>query len=110
MTDVSEPSTSVVKRGAEDSGQYFKYMAEFIGFSDADAEAIRQTKSVLEKHLPDIVTKFYAHLLRYPPTRRFFLKKDGSLNHDYLELRMRRYCPSSPLMDFIRQGKQGFGL
>ena len=42
-------------------------MAEFIGFSDADAEAIRQTKSVLEKHLPDIVTKFYAHLLRYPP-------------------------------------------
>ncbi len=89
MTDTSEPSTPVAKRGAEDSGQYFRYMAEFIGFGDADAEAIRQTKSVLEKHLPDIVTKFYAHLLRYPPTRRFFLKKDGSINHDYLELRMR---------------------
>ena len=89
MTDTSEPSTSVVKRGAEDSGQYFRYMAEFIGFSDADAEAIRQTKPVLEKHLPDIVAKFYAHLLRYPPTRRFFLKKDGSIAHDYLELRMR---------------------
>ena len=85
----TETQNSVNKRGAEDSGQYFRYMAEFIGFSDADAEAIRQTKPIIEKHLPDIVTKFYAHLLRYPPTRRFFLKKDGSLNHDYLELRMR---------------------
>ena len=84
-----ETQNSVTKRGAEDSGQYFRYMAEFIGFSEADAEAIRQTKSVIEKHLPDIVTKFYAHLLRYPPTRRFFLKKDGSIDHDYLELRMR---------------------
>ncbi|MCU0502072.1 MAG: Rieske 2Fe-2S domain-containing protein [Anaerolineae bacterium] len=89
MTEASEPSIPVAKRGAEDAGQYFRYMAEFIGFGDADAEAIRQTRSVIEKHLPDIVTKFYAHLLRYPPTRRFFLKKDGSLNHDYLELRMR---------------------
>jgi nitrite reductase (NADH) small subunit/3-phenylpropionate/trans-cinnamate dioxygenase ferredoxin subunit len=64
-------------------------MAEFIGFSEADAAAIRQTKPVIEKHLPDIVAKFYAHLLRYPPTRRFFLKRDGSIAHDYLELRMR---------------------
>jgi nitrite reductase (NADH) small subunit len=79
----------VSKRGAEDSGKYFRYMAEFIGFTDADAGVIKQTKQVIEKHLPDIVAKFYTHLLHYPPTRKFFLKKDGSLDNDYVELRMR---------------------
>jgi nitrite reductase/ring-hydroxylating ferredoxin subunit len=28
-------------------------------------------------------------LLRYPPTRKFFLKKDGSVDQEYVELRMR---------------------
>ena len=84
-----ETQDNVTKRGAEDSGQYFRYMAEFTGFTEADAEMVRNTKPIIEKHLPDIVTKFYSHLLRYPPTRKFFLKKDGSIDHAYLELRMR---------------------
>jgi nitrite reductase/ring-hydroxylating ferredoxin subunit/hemoglobin-like flavoprotein len=88
-TSVSGAPVHAAKRGAEDAGRYFEYMAEFIGFTDADAEAIQRTKPIIEKHLPEIVTKFYAHLLRYPPTRRFFLKKDGSIAQDYLELRMR---------------------
>jgi nitrite reductase/ring-hydroxylating ferredoxin subunit/hemoglobin-like flavoprotein len=77
------------KRGAEDSGRYFKYIGEFIGLTKADAEAIKQTKPIIEKHLPEIVAKFYSHLLRYPPTRKFFLKKDGSVDQEYVELRMR---------------------
>jgi len=87
-----ETSTSVnvpAKRGAEDSGKYFKYIAEFIGFTPADAAIVKQTKPIIEKHLSEIVAKFYAHLLRYPPTRKLFLKKDGSLDQDYVELRMR---------------------
>jgi nitrite reductase/ring-hydroxylating ferredoxin subunit len=36
-----------------------------------------------------MVSSFYAHLLRYPPTRKFFLKKDGTIDNDYVELRMR---------------------
>jgi nitrite reductase/ring-hydroxylating ferredoxin subunit/hemoglobin-like flavoprotein len=72
-----------------DSGSYFKYMAEFVGFMPKDAEIIRQSKPYVEKHVPEIVDKFYAHLLRYPPTRKFFLKKDGSIDQPYLELRMR---------------------
>ena len=84
-----ETQNSVTKRGAEDSGQYFRYMAEFTGFTEADAEIVKKTKPIIEKHLPDIITKFYSHLLRYPPTRKFFLKKDGSIDHEYLELRMR---------------------
>jgi nitrite reductase/ring-hydroxylating ferredoxin subunit/hemoglobin-like flavoprotein len=77
------------RQGAEDSARYFRYMAEFIGFTPEDAELIKQSKPYLEKHLPDIVSKFYSHLLRYPPTRKFFLKPNGALDTDYLQLRMR---------------------
>jgi nitrite reductase (NADH) small subunit len=77
------------KRGAEDSGAYFRYMSDFVGLKPEDAEVIRQTKPIIEKHLTDIVSKFYTHLLRYPPTRQWFLKADGSIDQEYLELRMR---------------------
>ena len=77
------------RQGADDSARYFYYMAEFIGFTAEDAEAIKQSKPYLEKHLPDIVSKFYSHLLRYPPTRKLFLKPNGALDMEYLQLRMR---------------------
>lgn len=68
---------------------YLSSMTEFVGFGLEDGEAIRQTRPILEKYLPEIIGDFYAHLLRYPPTRKFFLKKDGSVDEEYLELRMR---------------------
>ena len=77
------------KQGAEDAGKYFRYMAEFVGFKPEDADVIRRTKPIIEQHLPDIVGKFYSHLLRYPPTRQWFLKPDNTLDQAYLELRMR---------------------
>jgi ethylbenzene dioxygenase ferredoxin subunit len=77
------------KRGLPDSGGYFRYMADFVGLDSQDIQAIRQTKPAIEKHLVKIVGEFYDHLLRYPPTRKFFLKKDGSLDVEYVELRMR---------------------
>jgi 3-phenylpropionate/trans-cinnamate dioxygenase ferredoxin component len=87
---VMQPTVDVnAKRGAEDSGRYFKYMGEFVGWSAKDGETIQRTVPIIEKHLPEIVAKFYAHLLRYPPTRKFFLKKDGSVDQEYVELRMR---------------------
>ncbi len=90
MTTLDTPhQQDVARKGAEDAGEYFRYMADYVGFTSADADAIRQTKPVIEKHLPEIVSKFYAHILRYPPTRKFFLNTDGTLNQEYLELRMR---------------------
>ena len=87
---VSQPTVDVnAKRGAEDAGRYFKYMGEFIGLSAKDEETIKRTAPIIEKHLPEIVAKFYSHLLRYPPTRKFFLKKDGSIDQEYVELRRR---------------------
>lgn len=76
------------KRGAADAGRYFKYMADFIGFSDEDRQAIKDSRFILEKHIPGIVARFYVQLLRYPATRKFFLKKDGTVDQAYLSMRM----------------------
>jgi nitrite reductase/ring-hydroxylating ferredoxin subunit len=77
-----------INRGTEDSGRYFRYMAEFVGFNQGDIEAIVESRLIIEKHLPAIVAKFYDHLLRYPPTRKYFINPDGSINQEYLQLRM----------------------
>ena len=77
-----------VKRGAQDSGQYFRYMMDFVGFTEVDAQAVRESGLIIEKHLPNIVADFYTHLLRYPPTREHFLQKDGTVDQDYLQKRM----------------------
>jgi 3-phenylpropionate/trans-cinnamate dioxygenase ferredoxin component len=74
--------------GSPDSGKYFRYIAEFVGFCDEDAKAVRETSLIVEKHLPAMIGAFYTQLLRYPPTRKFFLKKDGTIDQDYLQLRM----------------------
>lgn len=71
-----------------DSIRYFRYMAEFIGFTEEDAQKIRSTRYIIEKYIPDMVGGFYSHLLRYPATRKYFLTKDGTVDQEYLELRM----------------------
>ena len=86
MNDISTQER--FKRGAVDAGRYFNYMAEFIGFSEQDAEAIKESRFIIEKYIPAIVGDFYAQLLRFPPTRKFFEKKDGSIDHEYLKMRM----------------------
>jgi nitrite reductase/ring-hydroxylating ferredoxin subunit/hemoglobin-like flavoprotein len=63
-------------------------MVEFVGFTPQDAEAIKATHLIIEKYIPEIVSKFYSKLLSYPPTRKIFSKKDGSLDQEYLQLRM----------------------
>ncbi|MBI5877070.1 MAG: Rieske 2Fe-2S domain-containing protein [Chloroflexi bacterium] len=70
-------------------GRYFRYLSDFVGFTAEDAETIRRTKPIIAKHVTEIVDKFYAHVLRYPPTRKFFLKSDGAIDQPYLEMRMR---------------------
>ncbi|NPV77184.1 MAG: Rieske 2Fe-2S domain-containing protein [Anaerolineae bacterium] len=77
-----------VQRGAIDSGRFFRQAMDFIGFTEEDSQAIRQSSLVIEKHIPNIVADFYENLLRYPFTRKHFLKKDGSIDQDYLQKRM----------------------
>src|SRR5688500_9021258 len=82
------PTTRTPRDGAG-AGRFFRYMAEYVGFTPADATVIRQTQSIIAKHLPAIVSDFYTHLLRYPLTRNLFLQPDGTINEQYLVLRMR---------------------
>lgn len=77
-----------VQRGAEDAWDYFRHMMEFVGFTPADSAVIRESSLVIEKHIPSIVADFYTHLLRYPPTRVFFLKSDDSIDLEYVRKRM----------------------
>ena len=63
-------------------------MAQFVNFQPEHAEAIRATRFVVEKHIPAIVADFYANLLSFPATRKHFLKKEGSIDQEYLEWRM----------------------
>ena len=95
--------SEIVQRGAADAGRYFRSMTQFVGFTEEDAHAIHASSLIIEKYLPHIVADFDANLLRYPPTRKFFLKKDGTLDQDYLQKRMqhltnfwRRTSPASP--------------
>lgn len=76
------------QRGAADAGAYFHHVLDFVGFGPDDSKAIRESALVIEKHIPSIVADFYAHLLRYPPTRAHFLLADGSIDQDYLQKRM----------------------
>jgi len=80
--------TEKTKQGADDAGRYFRYMAEFVGFTQAHADAIQESRYIIEKYIPDIVAQFYTNLLDYAPTRKVFLKKDGTIDQDYVQLRM----------------------
>jgi nitrite reductase/ring-hydroxylating ferredoxin subunit len=77
-----------INLGASDAGNYFRTMADFIGFTKEQADAVRESRYVIEKHIPEIVAQFYTHLLRYPPTRKFFLKPDGTVDQQYVQFRM----------------------
>lgn len=87
MTTAHEPPTD---RGqaAQAAGRYFRHMAQFVGFSEKDAAAIKESALVIEKYIPQIVAEFYDHLLRYPPTRKYFLDANGEIDREYLRLRM----------------------
>ncbi len=86
MTDVS-PDEAKAAQAAE-AGRYFRHMAQFVGFTEDDARAIKESQLIIEKYIPHIVGQFYDHLLRYPPTRKYFVNKEGEVDQEYLRLRM----------------------
>jgi len=95
------PGERQIEWGSQDAGQYFRYMSEFVGFGAQEAEAIKSTHLIVEKYIPQIVGQFYSKLLGYPPTRKVFSKKDGSIDQEYLQLRMHH------LTNFLRRTAAG---
>ena len=90
-----------INRGAQDAGDYFRNMAQFVGFDKKQVEAVYESRYIIEKYIPELVAQFYTHVLSYPPTRKFFLKPDGSINKDYVQFRM------SHLTNFWRRTAYG---
>ena len=87
MDRSSTPKTQV-ETSAQEAGRYFRHMAQFVGFTEDDGAAIKESQLVIEKYIPEIVGKFYDHILHYPPTRKYFLNSDESINQEYLQFRM----------------------
>jgi nitrite reductase (NADH) small subunit len=86
--DVKTAQNSTNSKDTYDAGQYFRSMAQFVGFSEEDRQAIKDSQFIIEKHIPVVVGKFYDHLLRYPPTRKYFLDNEGKVDREHLQLRM----------------------
>ncbi|MBI4670257.1 MAG: hypothetical protein HY741_01140 [Chloroflexi bacterium] len=55
---------TTAKCGAPDSGKYFRYMPEFVGFTAEDEQAIVQTKAILEKQ------QFPSNYIPRPPCKK----------------------------------------
>lgn len=86
--DIKTKAETSPAESTSSAGQYFRSMAQFVGFTEEDRKAIKDSQFIIEKHIPVIVGKFYDHLLRYPPTRKFFLDKEGNVDKEHLQLRM----------------------
>ncbi|HKA61076.1 MAG TPA: protoglobin domain-containing protein [Methylomirabilota bacterium] len=75
-----------VPPGADMQG-YLRELAEFVGFDDADAAAIRASAPAVLQHEEALTTALYDHFLRFPATARFFLGPDGAPDRARIERR-----------------------
>lgn len=72
---------------SQDPQERLLFLEEFIGFSNDDRAALRQSAEILGPHLPGILDALYAHLLSFDDTRRIFLGPNGEVNPDYIATR-----------------------
>lgn len=66
-----------VPPGADMEG-YLRELADFVGFGDGDAAAIRASAPAVLENEEALTTALYDHFLRFPATARFFLGPDGA--------------------------------
>jgi hypothetical protein len=72
---------------AADLGAFVRQMAGFVGFDEADAEAVRRSAPLVLRHEAAITAALYDHFLARPDAARFFLQPDGSPDGERLERR-----------------------
>ncbi len=72
---------------AADLPHVLQELADFVGFGDADAEAIRRTAPLVLEHQDRLTSALYDHFLRYPQAARFFVLEDGTPDVERLERR-----------------------
>lgn len=70
-----------------DAGKRFRFLSEFVGFTEKDWESLRESVPVLAPHLPRLLDALYDHLLSYDDARRIFLGSTGEVDPAYLAVR-----------------------
>src|SRR5688572_27061558 len=65
----------------------WRFLEDFVGFTDQDWLSIQESISPLANKLPAILDAVYDHLLSYDDTRRVFLGSRGELDPEYLAIR-----------------------
>lgn len=96
MKTIDEPKLE------SDLGYRFEYLAEFMGFGEADIRAIHAAAPALAPLVPGLVDAVYAKLYAYSSTWRHFLPRqhgyDGAVPPDLAHL-----TPDHPQIAFRKQ-------
>ena len=77
----------VTRKSGRKMDVHLLQMAEFIGFTEEDAELIRATGPAVIAHADEVTKVVYDHLLEQPGTYNFFRKDDGSIDDERVENR-----------------------
>lgn len=72
---------------AADLGAFVRDLARFVQLGPADADAVRLTAPLVQKHEAALTAAVYEHFLAWPPSARFFLLPDGTPDVPRLERR-----------------------
>jgi hypothetical protein len=67
--------------------RFVREMLEFVGFTEADAEAIRTSAPLVLPHVDTLTAALYEHFLRFPRSSAFFLRDDGEVDVARIERR-----------------------
>ena len=65
-----------------DLGYRFNYLSEFIGFDEADIQAIHDSAEHLAPIVPQLVDAVYEKLFSYDATKRHFVPKQSGYDGD----------------------------
>ena len=75
-----ETSVNIVKR--------FEYMAQCVGFTDKDTEAIKESKEIIAANLKKILDHiYYEKLIKDPWLSRWFRDETGKIAKNYVDVR-----------------------
>ena len=72
---------------SKDPSIRLQFLTEFVGFTDDDWQAIRDSAAVLGPVLPGFLDALYEHLLSYDDTRKAFVQAGGDVDADYMAMR-----------------------
>lgn len=72
---------------ATDMPRFVREMLEFVGFADADADAVRASAPLVLPHVDRLTAALYDHFLVFPRSARFFLRDDGGVDTVRIERR-----------------------